>query len=129
MTVPRKSFKKVSTSWIEEVLKYADSGAQFAVVGTKADLDGDRVVADSTGKEICKGKLENALFIETSAKEGTNVNELFTELAQRVVQAKDAKKKAQDASKAGPAKSNTLDLNKKNNVNTTQPKSKRCVLC
>ena len=47
----------------------------IALVGNKADLEDERKVSTDDG--MTKGKEHKVLFVETSAKEDTGINELF----------------------------------------------------
>lgn len=51
----------------------------FMVVGNKSDLSDERVVETSTAQEFCDN--EGMGFIETSARDNTNVEDAFRSLA------------------------------------------------
>src|SRR5271170_6350687 len=69
-------------SWIKELQRQASPGIIIALAGNKADLADDeengRQVTFEEGKEYAAET--GALFFETSAKTGTGVQELFTEI-------------------------------------------------
>jgi Ras-related protein Rab-5C len=69
-------------SWIKELQRQASPGIIIALAGNKADLADDeengRQVTFEEGKEYASET--GALFFETSAKTGTGVQELFTEI-------------------------------------------------
>jgi Ras-related protein Rab-5C len=69
-------------SWIKELQRQASPGIIIALAGNKADLADDeengRQVTFEEGKEYATET--GALFFETSAKTGTGVQELFTEI-------------------------------------------------
>eukprot|EP01121_Diplochlamys_sp_Union-15-3_P007271 TRINITY_DN1836_c0_g2_i1.p1 TRINITY_DN1836_c0_g2~~TRINITY_DN1836_c0_g2_i1.p1 ORF type:complete len:214 (+),score=38.30 TRINITY_DN1836_c0_g2_i1:68-709(+) len=72
--IDRQSFLNVE-KWIDELVQYADPGILVLLVGNKIDLASQRQVPLHTAKEFAqKNKLS---FIETSAKDKTNVDEAF----------------------------------------------------
>lgn len=77
----RDSFDAVN-KWIDEVRKERDNEVMIVLVGNKCDLDCNRAVSKSEGQQ--KASHLGALFIETSAKNGTNVPELFDMIAQQL---------------------------------------------
>jgi len=81
-----ESFQAVD-KWVEEVRKEREQEVMIFVVGNKTDLapSGRRV---STRDGEGKAKELQALFIETSAKDAYNVNELFNQIAQHLPNAK-----------------------------------------
>jgi len=82
----QESFHAVD-KWVEEVRKEREHEVMIFVVGNKTDLSpGNRRVTKREGET--KAKNLNALFIETSAKDAYNVNELFNQIAQQLPPAK-----------------------------------------
>lgn len=71
------SLEKART-WIRELQRQADPNIIIALCGNKADLKDRRAVSEEDVKK-CE-ELENLMWMETSAKDGTNVNEVFKEL-------------------------------------------------
>lgn len=55
------------------------------MVGNKIDLQSVRQVSFDEGKAIAKDEDVGAIY-ETSAKEGTNVDKLFTQLGQKLLE-------------------------------------------
>ena len=53
------------------------------LVGNKCDLEGQRVVPTSSGEALAR-KFGNCAFIEASAKERINVDQVFYELIRQV---------------------------------------------
>jgi Ras-related protein Rab-6A len=73
----RNSFDKVD-KWIEEVREERDDEVLLVLVGNKIDIH-QKQVSSHEGAE--KARYYRAIFIETSAKTGTNVHELFDQIA------------------------------------------------
>ena len=71
----------------------------FMVVGNKLDIaDEERVVETATAQEYCDN--EGMSFIETSAKDNTNVEEAFRVLATEAIKRQAAMQKSLDESQA-----------------------------
>jgi len=69
-------------NWLEELIQHADPGILVMLVGNKTDLDQVREVQTAEGLNFAqKHKL---LFIETSAKDSTNVTAAFEKLVQEI---------------------------------------------
>lgn len=68
--------------WLNEVETYANEGVLMILVGNKTDLNSQRQVSKECGAEWAA--LNDMPFIETSAKNSTNVTEAFTMLAELV---------------------------------------------
>lgn len=71
------SLEKART-WIRELQRQADPSIIIALCGNKLDLAERRAVTEADVKKY--EELENLMWKETSAKDGTNVNEVFREL-------------------------------------------------
>ena len=70
----KDSFDHVKT-WMLDIEKFAKENVLKFLVGNKCDLEHRRVVSSEQGKELAR--LYNIQFIETSAKDTININELF----------------------------------------------------
>ncbi|KAJ3695451.1 hypothetical protein LUZ60_000828 [Juncus effusus] len=72
--------------WVEELQRQENTYLITALVGNKVDLQTKRKVQTEEGMQYAE---ENGLFfIEASAKSAENVNELFYEVAKRLVKAR-----------------------------------------
>lgn len=67
--------------WFTELQERADEGIVISLAGNKAGLDGGRIVERADAADYAKAK--GALFFETSAVSGCNVEIMFSELAKR----------------------------------------------
>jgi Ras-related protein Rab-1A len=74
----KESFLNVH-NWLEEINKYASDNVKILLVGNKCDLQNHRQVSIQEGKELANRL--NIPFIEASAKDSTNVQQLFINLA------------------------------------------------
>ncbi|KAJ2270258.1 GTP-binding protein of the rab/ypt [Coemansia sp. RSA 451] len=75
------SFGKAK-AWIKELQRQNEATTVIALVGNKTDLDDKRTVSHEEGLRYADEV--GALFFETSAQNGHNVNELFEALAKKV---------------------------------------------
>ncbi|MFX1562541.1 MAG: Rab family GTPase [Promethearchaeota archaeon] len=78
--VTRKESLECVIEWVEDVRQGAPEVLLY-LVGNKCDLKEDRVVEADSAQAIMK-KLNMVGYLETSAKEGTNVKNLFQEIVQ-----------------------------------------------
>jgi len=65
--------------WIEDVRNERGNEVILVVVGNKTDLEDKRAVPRETAEELARE--HETLYIEVSAKQGVNVNELFQSIA------------------------------------------------
>jgi len=78
-----ESFQNV-TQWLHEIDRYASSGVNKLLVGNKSDLTAKRQVSYEQAKEFADSM--NMEFIETSAKQSSNVDRAFTTIATQIKQ-------------------------------------------
>jgi len=88
-----KSFLSIR-NWISNIEQFAQEGVNKILVGNKSDMSSKRVIDFATGKALADEY--GIRFLETSAKNSTNVDEAFISLA------RDIKKRAIDTSPASP---------------------------
>mmetsp|Transcript_60485 Transcript_60485/g.129769 ORF Transcript_60485/g.129769 Transcript_60485/m.129769 type:complete len:199 (+) Transcript_60485:76-672(+) len=62
--------------WVDEL---ESTDTMVALAGNKVDLDSQRTVSTKTAQDFADSK--GILYMETSAKEGTNVDEFFKKIA------------------------------------------------
>ena len=66
----------------EEVQSLADENATLILCGNKIDKSDERVISTEEGYSVATKY--NVDFIETSAKEGTNISQLFELIAKKI---------------------------------------------
>lgn len=76
-----RSFNEMQT-WITELRQLGPQNLVLAITGNKLDLESARQVQTSTGETFARNT--DALFMETSAKDGRNVQDLFKTIAERL---------------------------------------------
>jgi len=74
-----KSFQN-TRKWVDDVRSERGNEVIIVLVGNKTDLNDKREVTTQQGEE--EAKKNNLMFIETSAKVGHNVKNLFRRIAQ-----------------------------------------------
>ena len=85
-----ESFDHVS-DWLTEVNRYANEGTCKLLVGNKCDME-DKVVTTEAAKEYADGL--GIPFLETSAKNATNVEEAFLTMAGELIRLREASQSA-----------------------------------
>ncbi|KAF9072923.1 GTP-binding protein ypt1 [Rhodocollybia butyracea] len=68
--------------WLQEIDRYASEGVNKLLVGNKSDLTGKKVVEYSVAKEFADQL--SIPFLETSAKNATNVEQAFLTMAKQI---------------------------------------------
>ncbi|CAG0885566.1 unnamed protein product, partial [Cyprideis torosa] len=77
----QESFTNVR-QWLEEIERYASESVNKLLVGSKCDLESKKVVDVSMARELAN-ELDIS-FLETSAKNATNVEAAFRTMAQQI---------------------------------------------
>lgn len=82
----KDSFETRVEEWLKEIKSYTPDNTPIVLVGNKCDLKEKRAINYETAKAWADE--HNLQYIETSAKDATNVNEAFTSLAEKIVDSK-----------------------------------------
>lgn len=75
------SFDNVK-NWISQIREEVTSNVVIYIAGNKIDLEEERKVQTEEGKKLAEEY--GFPFVETSAKDGTNINEAFEDLVERI---------------------------------------------
>ena len=78
----KKSFSNVA-SWLNECRDMCYKDILICLVGNKTDLENKRIVSKEEGQKFADDN--GLLFFETSAQDGTNIEELFTQATSNIV--------------------------------------------
>jgi Ras-related protein Rab-1A len=79
----RGSFEKVE-SWLKDISSLAPTSVSIMLVATKCDLSDERVVTEDEARTLAE---EHSIpYLETSSRNGTNVDTGFTMLTKYVVE-------------------------------------------
>lgn len=70
-------------TWYKEIQKFTEPAIPICIIGNKNDLTTEKEVAAAVGKEYANSL--NASFCETSAKDASNVEVSFLQLAEAMV--------------------------------------------
>lgn len=112
----RDSFESVK-NWMIEIEKYAQENVNKLLIGNKCDLTAKRQVAHDEGAELARQLRID--FLETSAKDVTNVEMLFRNMAESILN-----RITHSADTEGD--SNKGDINIKNGRRESTNNSKGC---
>lgn len=78
-------------NWLKQIETHASVGVAKVLVANKTDLP-NRVISEERGQQLAE---EYGLkFFETSAKTGSNINEMFFEVADQIVRDRPASTQA-----------------------------------
>jgi GTPase SAR1 family protein len=77
----QESFENVR-NWLQEIERYANENVNKLLVGNKCDLTSKKVVDYTTAKELADHL--GIPFLETSAKNATNVEQAFMTMAAEI---------------------------------------------
>ncbi|KAJ1559558.1 GTP-binding protein of the rab, partial [Nowakowskiella sp. JEL0078] len=77
----QETFNNVQ-QWLQEIDRYANEGVNKLLVGNKSDLVNKKVVDYNAAKDFCDNL--GIPFLETSAKNATNVEQAFLTMAKQI---------------------------------------------
>jgi Ras-related protein Rab-1A len=77
----RESFNNVK-QWLHEIEKYASEKVHILIVGNKCDMEEKRAVSYQEGRDFADSL--NMEFVETSAKNATNVEKAFMTMSSKI---------------------------------------------
>jgi small GTP-binding protein len=80
-----ESFENIS-NWVKQVEKHAAPGVQKILIGNKSDMTDLKVISKQRGEEMAKDN--NMVFFETSALQGTGINEAFETISRKIIKEK-----------------------------------------
>mmetsp|Transcript_11170 Transcript_11170/g.14883 ORF Transcript_11170/g.14883 Transcript_11170/m.14883 type:complete len:209 (+) Transcript_11170:131-757(+) len=86
--------------WLKEIERYACENVNKLLVGNKCDLEDKRQVAYETAKEFADDL--QISYIETSAKNATNVDETFIKIASEIQKHKQGPQESAPESQGDP---------------------------
>jgi len=75
----RRSFERIA-EWMRSIKQYANTEIVVMIAGNKCDMAQQRVVSTADGEALASDY--GVPFIETSARDNTNIEEAFLKLAQ-----------------------------------------------
>jgi small GTP-binding protein len=118
----KTSFNNID-KWLFDLKNNGDENINIILIGNKIDLEHQREVTTEEGEK--KAVLNKASFIETSAKNGDNIEKAFNLMIENVYENfKKENENKENIDLNGINKEKTLDLNSSNNEN--QIKKKKC---
>jgi len=80
--ITRATSFKTLQNWVTELRSLGPENIVIAIAGNKCDLDDKREVEKETARTYAEEI--NAIFVETSAKTGNNVQEMFTNISKKL---------------------------------------------
>ena len=119
----QETFKSLH-EWLHEVERYAGNAVHRIVIGNKSDRQ-DREVPTEYGNSFAK---DNGMpYLETSAKNSNNIDELFLQLAQTLRDTHTERRLKQPYGSGGGTSSNLQTVKLTGNTSTkTEAKSGGC---
>ena len=90
----KNSFENIE-KWMEDIIEESRNKIPIVLVGNKCDLKEQRSVTQKEGEDLAKNY--NIVFLETSCKNGDNVENCFKELTKQIIEKKKERKKSIEA--------------------------------
>ena len=118
----RKTFDDVDL-WLKDCREICFKNVQIYLIGNKSDLKDKRQVTEEEGKNFAEEN--NLLFFETSAKDGTNIQECFNESATILVDKIESGQIKLDTANSG-IKIGSFPSNQEDGENQDKKKKKCC---
>jgi len=109
--------------WLKELTDNADPNIVIALVGNKADLQHLRAVTADDGTAL--SAKHQVSFIETSALDGSNVEEAFTRILTEIYRIASSKTLDKGTSEQFNPSAQTIQINQ-NTAEDNKPKSSKC---
>eukprot|EP00981_Chlorochromonas_danica_P009112 scaffold2505_cov152-Ochromonas_danica.AAC.5 len=81
--ITRSASFKTLQNWVEELQAKGPKEIALAIAGNKTDLESHREVDRANASDYAE-KI-GAIFLETSAKDDTNVQDIFTRLSESII--------------------------------------------
>jgi len=82
------SFLDIEGKWLRDFNKYVSNDIPYVLIGNKNDLNEDRTVNPQDALKLARN-ISAIEFIETSAKNGDNVEDAFLKLVNHILKMKD----------------------------------------
>ena len=87
--ITRKSSFQTLQNWVKELKQLGPENIVIAIAANKCDLKEQQEVEPSAARQYASTlESDGAIFVETSAKENTNVSQLFVDLSRRLPEEK-----------------------------------------
>ena len=96
--IDEASFKEIDY-WVESLREHSSADVELFLVGNKSDLESQRAITEEVGRE--KAKDIEAIFFETSALDGSGIDDLFLTVAKKYIE---TRKKTNDIPTSKTAK-------------------------
>ena len=71
----KETFENLKNIWLDDVINFGEEYKVLAVVGNKCDLYEQEAVPEEDGRKFAQE--HDAIFMNVSARDGTNINTLF----------------------------------------------------
>ncbi len=113
----KKTFYDV-TSWLQDCRDMCYKNILIYLIGNKSDLEDKRQVTEEEGREFAEEN--NLVFFETSALNGNNIEEIFTQSATELVNKLEAGELKDDFNNSG------IKIIKSNKEQQTKDKKGGC---